>query len=266
MKVQDKVVVVTGAGGGIGTALVLELLKRGAKVAAVDIKKEALEQLLVKVGNQSSKVSTHVLDITKRELVEKLPSEIIKLHGQVDGIINNAGMIHPFKKVHDLDYPKIEQIMNLNFYGTLYMCKSFLPELIKRPTAHILNISSMGGFVPVPGQTIYGASKAAVKLLTEGLHSELIDTTVRVSVVFPGGVKTDITKNAGIDMKMPEDTSKIKVLLPEEAATIILNGMEKDAYRILPGKDSSMIDKIYRISPKQAASMIAKNLKAVMGD
>ncbi len=266
MKVQDKVVVVTGAGGGIGKALVLELLKRGAKVAAVDINPTALEQLIKDVGEQKNKISTHVVDITKKDLVEKLPSEVIKVHGQVDGIINNAGMIHPFKKVTELDYPKIEQIMNLNFYGTLYMCKSFIPELLKRPSAHIANVSSMGGFVPVPGQTIYGASKAAVKLLTEGLYSELIDTNVRVSVIFPGGVKTDITKNSGVEIKTISDTSKIKVLLPEEAAKIILDGIEKDAYRIIAGSDSSMMDKIYRINPKQAAKLIAKNLKSVMGD
>lgn len=124
----------------------------------------------------------------------------------------------------------------------------------------------MGGFVPVPGQTIYGASKAAVKLLTEGLHSELADTSVRVSVVFPGGVKTDITKNAGIEMKMPTDTSKIKVLLPEQAAKIIIDGMEKDAYRIIAGQDSATMDKLYRLSPKQAAGLIAKNMKSLLGN
>ena len=221
---------------------------------------------MVEVGANKDKVSFHIVDLTKRDQVEKLPALVIKAHGQVDGIINNAGMIHPFKKVHELDYPKIEQIMNINFYGTLYMCKSFLPELVKRPSAHITNISSMGGFVPVPGQTIYGASKAAVKLLTEGLHSELADTSVRVSVVFPGGVKTDITKNAGIEMKMPTDTSKIKVLLPEQAAKIIIDGMEKDAYRIIAGQDSATMDKLYRLSPKQAAGLIAKNMKSLLGN
>ena len=268
MKVQDKVLVVTGAGGGIGKALVLELIKRGASVAAVDINQKSLEDLMVEVGDKKSRLSLHQLDITNRELVEKLPDQVVKVHGKVDGIINNAGMIHPFIKVNDLGYPKIEQIMNVNFYGTLYMCKSFLPHLLLRPSAHITNISSMGGFVPVPGQTIYGASKAAVKLLTEGLHSELLDTNVRVSVVFPGGVKTDITKNSGVEIKTNAsvDTSKIKVLLPSEAANIIIDGIEKDAYRIVAGQDSKSMDIISRINPKQAAKLIAKNLKSVMGD
>jgi short-subunit dehydrogenase len=75
--------------------------------------------------------------------------------------------------VNELGYEAIERVMNVNFYGTLYMTKTFLPHLLTRPEAHVVNVSSMGGFLPVPGQVIYGASKAAVKLLTEGLHSEL---------------------------------------------------------------------------------------------
>lgn len=116
---------------------------------------------------------------------------MIDQHGKVDGIINNAGIIHPFLKVNELEYDKIKLVMDINFYGTLYMVKSFLPYLLKRPVAHIANVSSMGGFLPVPGQTIYGASKAAVKLLTEGLRAELKDTNVKVTLVFPGGVSTN---------------------------------------------------------------------------
>ncbi|MEK3683510.1 SDR family NAD(P)-dependent oxidoreductase [Paenibacillus sp. FSL R10-2736] len=120
-----------------------------------------------------------------------LPEQVIDQHGKVDGIINNAGIIHPFLKVNELEYDKIKLVMDINFYGTLYMVKSFLPYLLKRPVAHIANVSSMGGFLPVPGQTIYGASKAAVKLLTEGLRAELKDTNVKVTLVFPGGVSTN---------------------------------------------------------------------------
>ncbi|OMF28233.1 SDR family NAD(P)-dependent oxidoreductase [Paenibacillus sp. FSL H8-0259] len=116
---------------------------------------------------------------------------MIDQHGKVDGIINNAGIIHPFLKVNELEYDKIKLVMDINFYGTLYMVKSFLPYLLKRPVVHIANVSSMGGFLPVPGQTIYGASKAAVKLLTEGLRAELKDTNVKVTLVFPGGVSTN---------------------------------------------------------------------------
>ncbi len=116
------------------------------------------------------------------------------LYGYVDGIINNAGIIQPFVRVNDLSYDAIESVINVNFYGTLYMVKTFLPHLLRRPEAHIVNISSMGGFLPVPGQTIYGAQKLPW-FQTEGLHSELKDTNVRVTVVFLGAINTNITMN-----------------------------------------------------------------------
>ena len=172
MKVQGKVIVVTGAGGGIGGALVRSLLERGAHVAAVDLKQESLDALKMSIGEKADSLSVHALSISDQPTVEALPAQVIQAHGQVDGLINCAGIIQPFVKVNDLDYAAIERVMNVNFYGTLYMTKAFLPELLKRPTAHLVNVSSMGGFLPVPGQSVYGASKAAVKLLTEGLYAD----------------------------------------------------------------------------------------------
>ncbi len=263
MKVMDKVIVVTGAGGGIGRELVLNLLAKGASVAAVDLNNEALEETVKAAGEKGTKVSTHVLNLTEREAVEALPEQVIAHHGKVDGIINNAGIIQPFIPVSDLDYDKIKLVMDINFYGTLYMVKSFLPHLQKRPVAHITNVSSMGGFVPVPGQSIYGASKAAVKLLTEGLHSELKDTNVKVTVVFPGGVSTNIMQNSNVERsrKPADENQKHQLLTAPEAAEIIVDGMEKDEYRVLAGKDVKLLDKIYRLSPKRAAKIIAEKLK-----
>ncbi|MFA7529726.1 MAG: SDR family oxidoreductase, partial [Bacilli bacterium] len=181
MLVKNKVIAVTGGGNGIGREIALLLLEKGAKVAAIDINKDYLDQTAELAGEKNGNLSLHVIDITDREAVEALPEAIIAKHGAVDGVINNAGVIQPFVKVADLDYKKIEFVMNVNFYGTIYMVKSFLPYLLKRPEAHIVNVSSMGGYLPVPGQSVYGASKAAVKLLTEGLYAELKDTNVKVT-------------------------------------------------------------------------------------
>ncbi|GAA0459801.1 SDR family oxidoreductase [Alkalibacillus silvisoli] len=265
MKVRDKVIVVTGGGNGIGRELVLNLLNKGASVAAVDVNSGGLEETVNHSGEHRDYLSTHVVDITDREAVESLPSEVIDHHGKVDGIINNAGIIQPFVDVEDLDYEKIDLVMNVNFNGTLYMTKSFLPYFLERPEAHITNVSSMGGFLPVPGQTIYGASKAAVKLLTEGLHSELKDTNVNVTVVFPGGVGTNIMENSNAEgtreSSGDDEGQSHKLLTPEEAAEIIVSGMEDDKYRVLAGKDSKMMDRLYRLVPKKAANIIADKLR-----
>lgn len=264
MKVAGKVMVVTGAGGGIGRELVLNLLSKGARVAAVDISKAALEETVRQSAGKSGLISTHLVNLTERAAVEALPEQVIREHGSVDGIINNAGIIHPFVNVNELSYDKIKQVMDINFYGTLYMVKTFLPYLLARPVAHIANVSSMGGFLPVPGQTIYGASKAAVKLLTEGLRAELKDTNVKVTVVFPGGVSTNIMQNSGLENAPSKEMSKEQVsqlLTPSKAAELIIDGIETDRYRVLAGKDSRMMDKLYRLNPRRAAELIADKMK-----
>ena len=168
MDLANKVVVVTGGGNGIGRQVVLELLRRDARVAAVDIRNESLQQT-VAMANAGDHLVTYELDITDRSATETLPERVIAAHGAVDGLINVAGIIQPFVPFNDLDYQVIERVINVNLYGTIHMVKAFLPHLLQRPVAHVANVSSMGGFLPVPGQTIYGASKAAVKLMTEGL-------------------------------------------------------------------------------------------------
>ncbi|MEN9819270.1 MAG: hypothetical protein RL379_48, partial [Bacillota bacterium] len=162
----NKVFVVTGAGNGVGRALTLELLHQGAKVAALDISETYLKETERAADSKKPYLKTYVIDITNDELVAKIPELIEKDFGQIDGVINNAGIIQPFVKVMQLQTKDIDRVMRVNFYGTLNMCRAFLPYLVKRPEANLVNISSMGGFTPVPGQAIYGASKAAVKLLT----------------------------------------------------------------------------------------------------
>ena len=195
-------------------------------------------------------------------------NDAVEVFGAVDGIINNAGIIQPFIKVNELNYEAIERVMNINFYGTLYMIKTFLPHLFNRPEAHIVNVSSMGGFLPVPGQSIYGASKAAVKLLTEGLHSELANTNVKVTVVFPGAVNTNITKNSGLNVPAQSNTESapMKTLSAARAAQLMIEGMEKNSYRVLVGNDSKFMDRLYRLNPPYAAGLIYKKMKALLGE
>lgn len=266
MNIRGKVFVVTGGGNGIGREVVLNLMSKGASVGAVDISQDGLDETKSLASQYSTKLSLHKVNISDRAAVEALVHDVEREHGLVDGIINVAGIIQPFVRVNDLDYDRIERVMNVNFYGTLYMVKSFLPSLMQRPQAHILNVSSMGGFIPVPGQTIYGASKAAVKLLTEGLRSELLDTNVGVTIVFPGGVATDITKNSGADRKSApiEGNSKMKLLTATEAAEIIVDAIEKKKYQVYAGKDSSMLNLMTKFAPKKAAAVIADKLKSIM--
>lgn len=270
MKVNGKVILVTGAGSGIGRELVLHLLEKGARVAGADLNSDSLKDTAKRAGARAAQFSAHIVDISDREAIEALRSAVISRFGAIDGVINNAGVIQPFVKLNDLDYATIDKMMNVNFFGTLYVTKAFLPALLSRPEAHIVNVSSMGGLVPFPGQTMYGAAKAAVKLMTEGLAGELIDTGVKVSVVIPGAVATNIMENSGLQAP-PTPSSKngnaaVKALTASEAARFIVRGMERNDYHILVGKDVRIIDKLYRLRPAFAARMLAKQMKSMVAD
>ena len=266
MKIADRVVVITGAGSGIGREVALEALRRGATVAATDINPTTLAET-ASLAAAGDRLTTHVLNVADRDAVEALPGAVIARFGAVDGVIHCAGIIQPFLRLKDLDYPAIERVFAVNWLGTLYMTKTFLPHLLARPEGHIVNVSSMGGFLPVPGQTVYGASKAAVKLLTEGLHSECAGTNVHVTIVFPGAVATNITTNSGVDIPVSDaDAEKMasRVLAADRAARMILDGMERNAYRVMVGSDAKLMDRLYRLSPRRAAGFIARQMKDLL--
>jgi len=257
VKVADKVWVVTGAGNGIGRALLLELVRRGARVAAADRDAVSLKEAL-DLADVGDRVSAHVVDVTDRAAVAALPAEVLARHGRVDGLLNNAGIIQPFVTVGELDELTIERVLDVNLRGTISMVQAFLPSLMARPEAHIANVSSMGGFFPFPGQSIYGASKAAVKILTEGLYAELLDTGVRVSVVFPGAVKTSISTNSGVEEPTGADDSKVPMTTPEKAARIMLDGIEKDRLHIYVGPDARLMSIAVKIAPRPAIKLVRR--------
>jgi NAD(P)-dependent dehydrogenase (short-subunit alcohol dehydrogenase family) len=264
MKISGKTWVVTGGGSGMGRELVLQLLERGGRVAAVDMRPEALAQTAALAG-AGELLSTHTVDVTDRDAVEALVGQVVLAHGKVDGLINNAGIIQPFVTINDLDREQIQRVLDVNLLGVLNMVKAFLPALLERPEAHLANVSSMGGFFPFPGQSIYGASKAAVKLLTEGLYAELLDTGVRVSVIMPGAVQTDITENSGVATPaMPGDASRMPMTSASRAATIMLDGIERDRLHIFVGKDARLMNLAIRIAPRPAIRFIQKQMKGLV--
>ena len=268
MLLTNKTIVVTGAGSGIGQQLSLQLLQRGANVAGVDINTAALNATGKLASSAQGQFKGFQTDITDAEKVNALPAEVLAHFGSVDGVINNAGIIQPFRPILELTMQDIDRVMAVNFYGTLYVTRAFLPLLLSRPEAHVVNVSSMGGFLPVPGQTLYGAAKAAVKLFTEGLYAELKDTRVKVTVVFPGAIATNIMQNSGLNLPKADTASesKFKPISASEAAHQILRGMEKNQFRVVVGPDARVMDKLYRLNPKYAADLIQRKMRSLLSN
>ncbi len=264
MRIRDRVFVVTGAGSGIGQAVTWDLLSRGARVAAADLRPEGLAETVAGSAAAPGRLTTHVLDITDRAAVDALPRQVLDAHGQVDGLMCIAGIIQRFVYLDRMTMDEIERIMAVNFWGTLYLDLAFLPLLKERPEASLVNVASMGALVPVPGQSMYGASKGAVRLLTEALYAELRDTGVAVTLVFPGGTATHITENSGVEPpRIPPDKMP-KILTAKEVATAIVEAVRKGRFRVLIGKDTHMLDGLSRIAPQRAIALAAERMKTYL--
>jgi NAD(P)-dependent dehydrogenase (short-subunit alcohol dehydrogenase family) len=266
MNLKGKVVVITGAGNGMGRQMTLDALARGASVFGVDLNEDALKAT-AELAPKGSKFAYATANIADRDRVAKLPAEVEAALGAADILVNNAGIIQPFVRVNDLDFAAIDRVMAVNFDGPVNMVKAFLPGLLARPAAQIANVSSMGAYAPVPGQTIYGASKAAVKLFTEGLRSELFGTSVKVTLIFPGAIATNIAGNSGIAMDMDAasaDASKFKTTPVETAGKIMIDAIERELPRVFVGSDASMMDKMARLMPVKVAEIIYKQMKDLL--
>ena len=262
MQIKDKTFVVTGGGNGIGREVVLRLLADGARVAALDLSVDGLAET-TRLAAAGDRLTTHAVNVADRAAVEAARDEILAAHTTVDGLVNVAGIIQPFIKVAELPYEQFERVMNVNFWGVAHTTKTFLPLLLQRPEASLVNVSSMGALAPVPGQSVYGASKAAVKLFTEALYTELLTTNVAVTVVFPGAIATDITGNSGVSVpgrEQKEAAAASKITPAPEAGRQIVAAIAKGSPRLCIGSDAKMLDRLARLMPTKAGQLIAKKM------
>ncbi|KUI01185.1 short-chain dehydrogenase [Mycolicibacterium acapulense] len=261
MQLTDRVFVVTGAGNGMGQHVALTLTRRGARVAAADLDEVGLARTAELAGGRP--LSTHVVNVTDAEGVAALPGQVLDVHGQIDGLVNIAGVIHRFAPFTDLSVSEMDRIMTVNFGGTVNMCRAFLPVLLARPEANLTNMSSLSALLPFASQTLYSASKGAVKQFSEGLYAELCDTYVHVVTVFPGNIATNLTGNSGVEM-LDAGGKKVRSTTPEAAGNKIVDGIADDRFRVLIGTDARVLDVLTRLSAKRATRLVAKQIKSVL--
>lgn len=261
---EGKVCIVTGAGSGIGRALARSLAARGARLAISDIDPDGLaetERLID--GKGSSRLRADILDVGDAEAIERYAPLVRESLGAADYVFNVAGLsrIGAFK---DTPLSSIEKVMNVNYWGVVRMSKAFLPQLLETKGG-LVNISSIYGVIGVPTQSHYCSSKFAVRGFTETLATELLEDGVRVTCVHPGGVATNIARNATIDALPPTASSaeeitanfdKIAITSAEDAAETILKGAAKGKRRVMVGRDARLISFIQRLFPARYMKII----------
>lgn len=200
---DDKVVVLTGAGSGIGRALAVNLAGRGARLALSDVNEAGLAET-VELAKQAGarEIKADKLDVADREAFTAYAEGIIAHFGAVNVVINNAGVALS-GRVNDLDWEDIDWIIGIDWWGVVHGTKLFLPALIESGDAHIVNISSLFGLVSMPDQAFYNAAKYAVRGFTEALREEMLIDGHKVGVtsVHPGGIKTAVARSARVSAK-----------------------------------------------------------------
>ncbi|SDE39782.1 SDR family NAD(P)-dependent oxidoreductase [Rhodococcus tukisamuensis] len=244
-----KVVVITGAGSGIGRALALNLAREGARLALSDVDTGGLAETVRQAKALGAEVKDDHLDVTQREAVLAYADAVVAYFGKVNQVYNNAGIAYhgEFEKSEFKDF---ERVMDVDFWGVVNGTKAFLPHLIASGDGHVVNISSLFGLLSMPGQSAYNSAKFAVRGFTESLRQEMLiaEHPVKVTCVHPGGIKTAIARNAtagpGEDLATFAEffDKKLARTTPEDAAKTIVSGVRRSKPRVLIGLDAKALD------------------------
>jgi butyryl-CoA dehydrogenase len=255
---SGRVAAITGAGSGIGRALANALAGRGAHLALSDIDDTGLAETVAQCEGFGVKITSAHVDVADRDAVSFWADGVVADHGRVNLIINNAGVALG-ATVESMSYEDFEWLMNTNFWGVVYGSKAFLPYLKQSGEGHIVNLSSVFGLISVPSQSAYNAAKFAVRGFSDSLRMELEieGATVSVTTIYPGGIKTNIARNARVDASVrdvagdPEravrDFERAFITSPEKAAAQILTAVRRDRRRALIGPDAKAIDFVSRL-------------------
>lgn len=269
---RGKVAVITGAGSGIGRALAHGLAGHGARLALSDIDEASLAETARQCEELGADVHLHSLDVRDRNAVVEYADEVARHFGCVNIVINNAGVGSPGSTVADTDWETFDFVLGVNLWGVIHGTKAFLPHLIASGDGHVVNISSLNGYMGQTRLSPYCTSKFAVRGFTESLRQELeLDKApVKVSVVHPGGVATNIAqatlmhaRRRGIPVTADDEARAryySETLLrkpPADAARIILDGMAAGRPRIRVGWDAVLVDALVRIAPARYPSLVA---------
>jgi short-subunit dehydrogenase len=263
---------VTGAASGIGRALALELAARGCDLALADRDDAGLAALATEITrNSSQKVTIHRVDVGEPKQIEDFAQAAIAGHPGLNIVVNNAG-VALMGTFDEIDQVQMDWLMNINFWGVVHGTRAFLPHLATRREAHIVNVSSIFGIVAPPGQTAYAAAKFAVRGFSEALRHELqmAGSPVRLSVVHPGGIATNIARNSRTGTGMTDNARRAQSIerfdavaktTPKDAALRIIRGIEKNQPRILIGGDARMMDLLQRFRPATYWSVLARRIE-----
>ncbi len=269
---DDKVVVITGAGSGIGRALALNCAARGSLLALSDVDEDGLAETVDLAKNAGARqIHSTRLDVADRAAFAAYATEVAEHFGRVNVVVNNAG-VSLSGDVDELSYADMDWIVDINLWGVIAGTREFLPHLIASGDGHVVNLSSLFGLISIPGQSLYNATKYAVRGFSESLREEMLvhGHPVGVTVVHPGGIRTSIVRNSRVVGSGDKDAittffeKKLARMTPERAAEIIVRGVLKNQARCLVGLDAHALHHFARLTGSRYQNVFAKATARMM--
>ncbi len=263
---EDKVVVITGAGSGMGREMAMLAARRGARLAVSDWNEQSLDETVdLLKGAGARELRSDVVDVSDRSAVAALAEAVVEQFGRVDMVVNNAG-VTVTGDFEEMSYEDFDWIVGVNFTGVVNGTKEFLPHLIASGDGHLVNISSLFGLISMPGQSAYNATKYAVRGFSEALREEMLVSghPVQVTCVHPGGIRTGISRNG---RKTPSQDverldslfeDKLARMTPERAARIILDGALAGKARLLVGLDAHVLHHVAKLLGSRYQDLVAR--------
>jgi NAD(P)-dependent dehydrogenase (short-subunit alcohol dehydrogenase family) len=265
-RVHGKVAVVTGGGSGIGRATCEALAGQGATVAVCDVRPEAAAETVEKITAGGGRATVHGVDVSSEEQMRALVADVLDQHHVVDIVVNNAGISTAPAPTAETDLAIFHKVLDVNLWGTIHGSRLFLPHLLERSEANLVNVCSFAGLMGMTGMSPYNISKFGVRGLTESLQIELAPTALTVTLVCPGGTKTSIMTNSPVIPDSQRDALQRSLsdskssATPEDVAKGIMTGILRNKTRVMVGIDTKILDKLTRHLPGAYPKLMHKQL------
>jgi len=266
---DGKVAVITGAGSGIGRELALCLARRGVTVAVVDLNKDGATAVVDEITAAGGTATAHGTDVSSEADMRAMREEVLAAHSVVDIVVNNAGIVTEPVALTETTMDDIHRVLDVNLFGVIHGSIVFLPDLLTRPEANLVNVASYAGLLGASKMSAYCTSKFGVRGFTETLRMETVGTPVTVTLALPGVTKTAIMRNSpvvadGRKERLQATFDNGPGASAESVAEAIIAGIRKNKPRVLAGTDTKGIDLLTRIAPGAYSRLLAGSLRRAM--
>lgn len=246
MKLQNRVVLITGASSGIGWETALSFAAKSAKVAIAARSENKLQELAALIRGTGAECLAVPVDVTDSDSVQNMANQVLKYYGQIDVLVNNAGF-GIFAPVLEAEMKDMEAMMNVNYLGVVRCIQAVVPHMASQKRGHVVNVASVAGFLAAPTHGGYSATKFAIIGLSEALREEVRKDGIKVTTINPGPIDTPFFDKADFE-QIPKIAQRF-MLKPQQVAREIVQAVQLETPQVIIPKSMATVIKVKAMLP-----------------